>query len=130
MDLTVVTSVSGTGITTIRKTTTISVDAFDKVTEVTVAGLASDFEIAVSPGTAALIKLVFMYADAYEEAVEGTPDLTVKFHLNTEPAMELGGPLTLIEGQDDAVEACDSIFVSNAGAEDRTITVFIGRDTS
>lgn len=130
MDLTVSTVVSGTGITPITKTTTISVDAFDKVTEVEVAGLATDFEIAVSPGTAALIKLVFMYADAYEEAVEGTPDLTVKFNASIEPAIELGGPLVLIKSQDDAVESCDSIFVSNAGAETRTISVFVGRDTS
>jgi hypothetical protein len=130
MDLTIQTVVSGTGITTITKSTVISVDAFDKVAEVDVAGLASDFEIAVSPGTAALIQLVFMYADSYVEAVPGTPDLTVKFHVNTEPAMILDGPLTLIKGQDDAVEACDSIFVSNAGADPRTISVFVGRNTS
>ena len=130
MDLTVVNSVSGTGITTITKTTTITVDAFDKVTEVDVAGLATNFEIAVSPGTKALIKLVFMYADSYVEVVPGTPDLTVRFNTAVDPPIQLGGPLCLLEGLDDAIENCDSIFVSNAGASTRTISVFVGRNTS
>jgi hypothetical protein len=127
MDILVQTTISGDEITTITKGATISIDAYDVVDETTVASSASDYEVALSPGTETLIKIAVFWLDAYEEKTPGTPDCTFKVHAAIGDAIDFDGPVVWIRSQDDFFGELDLVFLANLGDSDRKFSAFIGR---
>jgi len=127
MTLTVTTTISGSEITTITKGAQIVVDAYDVVDETSIATLASDYEVALSPGTETLLKIVMFWLDAYEEKTPGTPDCTFKVHTAGGAAIALEAPVILIRGQDDFFGEFDLAFLANLGDNTRKFSAFIGR---
>lgn len=127
MVINVKTTISGDEITTIEKGANITIDAYDVVDETTIASLASDYEVALSPGTESLLKIVMLWLDAYEEKIPGIPDCTFKVHEAIGDAIDFDGPIILIRGQDDFFGEFDLAFLANLGDDVRTFSAFIGR---
>lgn len=128
MDVTVTHKISRSGADDASFTEVISVEGFSKIV-FTLEGGAADQEVQVCPGEDSYVKYVSIQADAYEEKVEGTPDVSYKPHVAESVAISLGTPHVWFPDQDAAAEAdFDLLFFSNGGDDARSITIYVGRD--
>jgi len=103
----------------------VTVEAYSKI-NVTIAAAAADVEVEVQPTAADRVNLLVITAGAY------SADLTYKVGANTGTPVALDAPQFFNgAGMMSMLEADpNSLFFSNAGAEDVPVTILVGRDAT
>ena len=106
-------------------------EAYD-VIEVSLAPAAADVEILLQPGLAAMVYLFGIKMNAYTQAVPGTYDVSFKVHSAANPAIQIESAILLpgIGAVSVLGAQPDKIFLSNAGATTKNVTIIIARDAT
>lgn len=104
-------------------------EAFD-VVEVTLAPGADDVEVDLQPGALEDVRLFGIMANAYQEG--GVSMISMKIHDAGNPTILLDSAVLLVGTGAVSILGADpdKIFLSNAGALARNITIVIARDAT